>query len=205
MSVAEHGDNPLLDETSDGWERLVQKLGPAAMLLCIEQRMGPRLREVIAAEDIWQETLLHVWRDRASCAWRGYPALRRYVLAVAENRIRNAADRVGAERRSGAQEVALPDATASQGIGGGDVPPAATSTTPSQAAALREEVAAMRAALAALPDDLREVLRLRLFEELTVPEVAARLVLGESAVKHRFRSAAALYEANLRARLSGSG
>jgi RNA polymerase sigma-70 factor (ECF subfamily) len=198
-------DNPLLDGSPEGWTRLVQKLGPAAMLLCIERRMGSRLREVMSAEDIWQDTLLHVWRDRGACVWHGFPALRRWVLSVAENRIRNAADRHAAHKRGGATQspqvgAAPPPDEATHGPRPSAMD-AVTWTTPSQVAVAGERLAAMRAAVDALPSDLREVLHLRLFEELTVPEVAARLGLGESAVKHRFRRAAALYEAHLRARL----
>ena len=195
--------NPLLDPTPEGWGRLVDNLGPATMLVCIENRMGTELRQRLTAEDIWQETLLHVWRDRATVPWQGYPAFRRFVLAVAENRIRNAADHEGASKRRGnARDMPLADANASE-WSRSDGPPAVASTTPSRIAALREEAESMRQALASLPEDLREVLRLRLFEEMPVQEVAARLGLGESAVKHRFRRAAGLYQARLRARLGG--
>lgn len=196
-------DNPLHDDSPEGWARLVERLGPAAMLLCIERRMSARLREVMSPEDIWQDTLLHVWRDRGSCEWRGFPALRRWVLSVAENRLRNAADQQAARKRDRAGDVPLADAAPSQERGAAELAQASW-TTPSQVAETGERLAAMRQALAALPDELREVLHLRLFEELTVPEVAARLALGESAVKHRFRRAAALYEGHLRARLGES-
>ncbi len=165
------------------------------MLVCIEARMGVRLREHLTAEDIWQETLLHLWRDRANVEWRGYPALRQWLLTVAENQIRNATDRVDTVRRGGGQALLrLGDAGDSRD----ETLPPATSTTPSGLAVLREQAAAMREALTRLPDELREVVRLRLFEELPVADVAARLGLGESAVKHRFRRGATLYEAHLR-------
>lgn len=189
-------DNPLLDASAAAWDRLLDRLGPASMLVCIEARMGARLRQHLTAEDIWQETLLHMWRDRAKVEWRGYPALRQWVLGVAENRIRNATDRLDTARRGGGRaSLPLRDA---EGSHGDDQPPPATSTTPSGLAVLREQAAAMREALTRLPEELREVVRLRLFEELPVADVAARLGLGESAVKHRFRRGAALYEAHLR-------
>ncbi len=194
-SGRDDGANPLLDPSPVAWERLLERFGPASMLVCIEARMSPRLREHTTAEDIWQETLLYVWRDRTAVEWRGYPALRRWVLTVAENRIRNAIDHLEAARRGGGK-VPLPLGDDDPRTGA--PPPPATSTTPSGMAVLREQAAAMQAALARLPDDVREVVRLRLFEEMPVAEVAQALGLGESAVKHRFRRGAELYEGHLR-------
>jgi RNA polymerase sigma factor (sigma-70 family) len=62
----------------------------------------------------------------------------------------------------------------------------------------------MDSALDALPDDLREVVRLRLFEELTLEEIAARLNLGVSGVRHRFRRGGTLYQQALVEALGGS-
>jgi DNA-directed RNA polymerase specialized sigma24 family protein len=59
----------------------------------------------------------------------------------------------------------------------------------------------MRAALAGLPDDVREVVHLRLFEQLAVEAIAQRLGLGVSAVRHRFRKGAELYQQRLTAEL----
>ena len=59
----------------------------------------------------------------------------------------------------------------------------------------------MRGALANLPDDVRDVVRLRLFEQLPVDEIAQRLNLGPAAVRHRFRKGAELYQQRLVAEL----
>ncbi|MBK8977383.1 MAG: hypothetical protein IPM29_15840 [Planctomycetes bacterium] len=63
-------------------------------------------------------------------------------------------------------------------------------TTRSRVASAREQAAAMQLALGR---DVRDFLRLRLFEERTVAEVAAELGLGESAVRHRLRRGAMEY------------
>ena len=181
--------NPLLDDAPSVWEQLVESLSPAAMLVSIQHRMGQTLLTHVSAEDIWQETLLHVWRDRSRCEWRGIAAFKRWVLSVAENRIRNEADRRSSIKRGGGVtplsiQAEEPHAT----------PPPTSSTTPSRVASYREEADLMRAALLGLPDDLREVVRLRHFEEFSVEETAAALDLGISAVKHRFRKGAGLYQ-----------
>lgn len=186
------GDDPLSDDSPETWERLVQAIGPASVLVFLEGRMGPRLRAAVGPEDLWQETLLHVWRDRGRCEWRGISPFRRWVLTVAENRIRNAADRIDAVKRAGDAPVG-----SDGGEEEGSAPPPVSSTTPSQIASHLEEAALMRTALGGLAEDVRDVVRLRLFEERSVDEVAAELDLGVSAVKHRFRKGAGEYQARL--------
>jgi len=49
---------------------------------------------------------------------------------------------------------------------------------------------------------VRDVVRLRLLEQLPVEEIAQRLQLGASAVRHRFRRGAELYQKYLMAELA---
>lgn len=186
--------NPLLDDTPEAWDRLIASLGPASMMACIQNRLGKATARTMTAEDVWQDTLLHVWRDRRQVEWRGFPALRRWVLQVAENRIRNASDRVLTQKRGGGREQ----------VGHHDLPPPVASTTPSRIASHAEEARAMYEVLTQLPEDVSEVVRLRLLEEVPVREVADLLGLGESAVKHRLRRGAAMFHAGVRARLADS-
>ena len=84
--------NPLLPDDSRGWEQLIESLGPASLLVAIEARMSSELRARLSAEDLLQDTLLHLWRDRERIEWRGARAFRTLVLSMADNRIRDAAD-----------------------------------------------------------------------------------------------------------------
>ena len=77
----------------------------------------------------------------------------------------------------------------------------AGSTTPSKLAAYREQAEVMRSALESLPEEFRDVVRLRLFEHCALEEIAERLGLGASAVRHRFRKGSELYLSRLRAAL----
>ncbi len=77
--------NPLLSEDSRDWERLIESLGPASLLMAIEGRMSAELRARLSAEDLLQDTLLHLWRDRARIEWRGARAVRTLVLSMADN------------------------------------------------------------------------------------------------------------------------
>ena len=204
------GGDPLRSDDSADWGRLIEAVGPAAMLVRIHARMGAALRRRTSAEDLWQETLLHAWRDRERCQWRGVNEFRRWLVQVAENRIRDAADREGAQKRGGGGEVVL-SSLRRPGPAGSEssLPPdPLVSTTPSRIARHAEEARCMRAALESLPEELREVVRLRLFEERGLEGIASALGLGPAAVKHRLRKGAALYRQRLaseyESRLGGS-
>ncbi len=165
------------------------------MLVVIASRLGSELARHHAADDVWQEALLHAWRDRESCEWRGVTDFRRWLLSVIDNRIRDLAEHEGAMKRGGGRTAVAfsvmqggrEDTQSWQWAG------PAQSTTPSLAAMAAERAAAMQEALDGLPDELREVVHLRLFEGLQLQEVADRVGIGLSAVAHRFRKGAAEY------------
>ncbi len=191
--------SPLLTENPREWDDLVESIHPPSILIVIETRMSAGLKRRISAEDIWQETLLHIWRDREKCRWQGLRRFRAWVLKIAENRIRDAAAHVGAAKRGGGT-TDLPlgaSATGTQGTTARPLAGPAGSTTPSRVAVYREQAEAMKAALAALPEDVREVVRLRLWEQMGIAAIGERLGLGESAVRHRFRKGAELYRQRL--------
>ena len=193
--------SPLESQSPAAWDALIESVNPAALLVVIQSRMSSTLLRLHTPEDVFQEALLHAWRDRQSVEWRGPRAFRAWLLSIAENRIRDLADRESARKRGGGQTAPLAGIVvdgASTGTASGSLA-GATSTTPSRVAMRRERAAAMSAALAALPEDVREVVRLRLFEQLTMEAIAARVGIGLSAARHRFRRGAEEYQALLRA------
>lgn len=201
--VADSGARP--SDSPEAWDRLIRQVGPATLLVVIESRMGEGLRRRLAPEDILQEALLHAWRGRDRYEWRGLDRFRTWLLAIIDNRIKDAAGYESALKRGGGESpvplsaVGSPAADSSQGSG--SLLPFA-STTPSRMALYRERAAAMRAALQTLPDDVREVVRLRVFEQLSLEEIAERLGLSADAALRRFRKGAALYHGRLRSALT---
>lgn len=190
--------NPLIDDSPHGWQHLLDAVGLPSLLVVIESRLGPGLAATLNPEDILQEALLHAWRDRRSFDWRGVKSFRAWLLCIIDNRIRDAADRQAAQKRGGGRLPLPLSGGSSSGsrdsAGDAGVPPPQVSTTPSQMLSMREQAAQMRAALDALPSDLRQVVRFRLFDQLSIPEIAGRLEIGESAVRHRLRRGAEEYQ-----------
>lgn len=190
MAVSGNLTSPAFD--SHKWERALASVNPAMLLLSIERRIGPALAAKVAAEDVLQETLLAAWESRATFEGENPRAFRGWLMQIAEHRICALADHHAAQKRGGG--VAPLPFTESRAAGA-----APHSATPSRVAWYREKASALRAALESLPDELREIVRLRMVEQMTAEEVAAQLGVGESMVRHRFRRGAEL----LRMRIAG--
>ena len=162
--------------------------------------MSAALRRRHTPEDIWQEALLHAWRDRARCEWRGLKSFRSWLMSIIDNRIRDAAAHEGAAKRGGGSTpvpFSAIEQSGSQGDRESNFPGPVASTTPSRIAVFREQADAMREALRSLPAEMREVVRLRLFEQLAMTAIAERLEIGLSAARHRFRKGAQIYQRQL--------
>lgn len=181
--------NPLLSDDPFVWDRLIDAMNPPAILVAIELRMSVQVRAYCTPDDIWQETLLRVWRNRRKFRWQGLAAFRGWILAIATNCVRTAATRMRTQKRGGGRvPISTPTTTEDHSFLG-----LLKSTTPSQVAIRCEQAARMRDALERLPASLRDVLRLRLFEQMTTERVARTLGITTSAVRHRFRKGAELY------------
>lgn len=193
---------PALDDPQV-WSQLVDAVQPASILVAIAWRMGD-LRARMTPEDVWQETLLRAWQARKNFAWQGTPSFRRWLVVIAERCIKDQREHAHAQKRGAVRTVRLAGPGSSDGDVAGMVhfEPWA-STTPSRIATERERASAMEQALATLSEEFHEVVRLRLFEDLQVQDIAEQLHLGESAVRHRFRKGAEIFHRRLQALLGG--
>ena len=142
------------------------------------------------------------WRDREQHHWRGLRSYRAWLLGIAKNRIRNAAERMDAKKRGGDHEVETFSSLLASRDGSVSALLPACSTTPSRMAGRAERAAVMEAALRSLPPELEEIVRLRFFEQLSTSRCAERLGIPLStAKKHVFRGAT-LYRLELKENLS---
>ncbi len=70
-SALSYDFNPLQSPSPEVWNDLLIAVGPASLLLAIETRMSHALRSRHSVEDVFQEAMLHAWRDRGTCRWSG--------------------------------------------------------------------------------------------------------------------------------------
>lgn len=172
-------------------EALLQIAPIAWLAVAIESRLSPSLALRVTPQDLAQEVLVAFWESCDRFQWQGPRALRSYLLTLADRMIASAADHHFAQKRGG-RAPAAPLQSSMPG----------NATTPSLAARRDERAAIMRGALAALPDEYRECVRLRFFDEAPIKSIAAVLSLPESTVRRRLRVGSELYFARLRAELA---
>lgn len=147
------------------------------LLLAVRMRLGPGLRRFLTSEDIFQSVALEAFRALDQFEYRGEGSLERYLRTLVVNKIRDRADTFGAEKRSGAVPLDE-ELSASLACAG-----------PSYHDA--ERYGRLERALNALPAEQRELILLRKLENLSSQEVAARLGLGDEAVRKAFSRAMA--------------
>src|SRR3989337_2781836 len=135
-----------------------------------------RMRDPHLAEDISQEIFVRLWRKPGS-----YGAARGrflpWLISVPRNR---AVDEVRSRGRRQRYETASPEEQERE-------LPAGNANDPALNAQLAEEARAVRAALAGLPGEQRQVIELAYFGGLTQQEISQRLGQPLGAVKTRIR------------------
>lgn len=160
-----------------------QELGPLLDLyrsylgLLARFEVGPRLQRKIDPSDLVQETLLDAHRqfsrfegttEAQFLAW-----LRRILAGRAANTVRHY---LGTQSRNVQQELEVQlNESFERASGHLSQIAIATSESPSQHAQRREQAVLIADALHQLPDDYRDVIVLRHWDELTFPDIAQRL------------------------------
>ena len=158
--------------------------GDAAALKFLYERCSGRafgialrvLRSRAEAEEVLQETFLHVWRHaRDYHPWRGDPEA--WIVTIARSR---AIDRTRRMRTA----VAAQDE-------GAQVPTSAVAPGPAplEVAVQRQERERVQSALNVLPEEQRQVVELAYFEGLTQQQIAERTGDPLGTVKTRVRLA----------------
>jgi RNA polymerase sigma-70 factor, ECF subfamily len=153
------------------------------LMAFIERQLGLALRRKVEPEDVFQETSAEAVRalptvelgDRDPFSW---------LCQIAERRIIDLHRRFfDAQKRDAGREVPLGSGGAETGQAGLINMLVASMTTPSKAFSRNVREARLQEALAQLPDEQREALRLRYVESLPSKEIAARLGKSDAAVR----------------------
>jgi RNA polymerase sigma-70 factor (ECF subfamily) len=175
-------------------ERLFAHYQPYLRVLAHGQ-VGQHLQGKCDSSDIIQLTFLEAYRDFASFHGSQEAELLGWLRRVLANNLYNEARRFATQGRDTDREFSLDQIRAglehSSAMLGQQV--AAGGSSPVQDALQREQSVRVAAALADLPDDYQTVLILRIFEDLSAEQVAARMNRSAGAVRMlQMRALAAL-------------
>lgn len=135
----------------------------------VRARMSPALLGTVSPEDVLQETLLESARKLGDFEDRGPASFYRWLVEIARFKVLEA-DRARKTRKRSLEEPM-------------EAEPAGRETSPSGRAAKRERADLLRDALAALPGEQGEAVRLRYLEGLSIAETSDRLSKSPAAVK----------------------
>ena len=162
LEVAESGDR-------DAFRRLFTHFAPRVKSYLLRNGSSPS-----QAEDIAQETLALLWR-KAGLFDPNKASASTWLFRIARNQM---IDRIRRRQR--------PELDPNDPLLAPDEEPA-----PDKQASKHEDIAAVRSALAQLPEKQREVIMMSFFEEYPHPAIAEKLQLPIGTVKSRIRLALA--------------
>jgi len=158
----------------------------------IRRSLPKSLRRRVTTQDVLQETCLAAYRGRAHFKTDAIEDFRRWLLAIADNKIRDLVrHHLQAQRRSRGREVTKSRRSGLNGVHAG-------TTMPDDAIARSERRARLRSAIENLPEDYQEVLRLTRKEHLSLREAAQRMGRSREATKKLYTRAIAKLRDSMR-------
>lgn len=153
------------------------------LLAFIEKRMSGGLRRKVEPDDILQELTVSALNGLEGADFTSLQPFS-WLCQQAERRIIDAHRRhFGAQKRAADREIGIDRPIGGEDGGGIADLLAASMTSPSSAFSRKQKEYHMLEALAALPDDAREALRLRYLEGLPSKEIAERLGKTDGATR----------------------
>ncbi|WP_397569491.1 sigma-70 family RNA polymerase sigma factor [Schlesneria sp. T3-172] len=153
------------------------------LLAYIQNNLGPALRKKLEPDDILQEVVLTALGSFEAFTVPGRDPFK-LLCQIAEQRIIDAhRHHVAAQKRSVDREVSIDVAPAGDQARGFLQLLAASMTTPSQAFSRDQKEFLLQEAVSSLPEEQRELLRLRYVEGLPTRDVASRMGKSDGAVR----------------------
>ena len=160
------------------------------VLSAVRIRLGAKLRRKIESWDIVQEVLMGAFGKIKSGDFRTEGALMKYLNVLVENRLRDEADRQGAQRRDPGRETPLGARSSGDGNPLIDIV-ARSAPGPSSVLVLAEDLERMERAMDRLSPDHRELLVAVKLEGRTYVELAHEGKYGktEDAIRMKVKRA----------------
>ena len=152
------------------------------LLALIRLRLGPSLRRHVESADVLQTTLLRAFENLETFRGRGETSMMAWLVRIAENEIRDQHQYLHRERR---------DIDQTRRLSGCSQSLVASVRSASSRVLLSAQETKIEEAMESLPERQREVVLLRVFYELTYPEIAAELGTSPDACRMLYARALA--------------
>jgi len=146
-------------------------------------KLPSRLQATQAVEDILQLTFFQAFRDIARFEPRGGAGFGDWLARIADNRLLDAIKQHDRVKRGGERQKLEDAAAAESSVMSLLDWIAANDTSPASVVARGEAIAALHVALASLPHDQHEAIRLRLLEGKSLDEAARAMGRSSDAVR----------------------
>ena len=155
------------------WERYYEKLIPAVRI-----RLGQKLRGKMETMDVVQSVFCEAVRSADQREFESEGHFRAWLNQLVENRIRKEARYFGRQKRDMQKEEVFLNTKREERR-----PDRTLSPRPVSIVEHFDELARMEQALEHVPSDVREILVMRYFEELTYAEIGERIEKSEEATR----------------------
>ena len=157
-----------------------------ALATWVAVRLGPALRARVTEDDVLQETFLQAYRSLDTFANTGPGSFRRWLMTVAEHRIKDL-HRFHAAKKRDVQRERVTPANAEESVLWDRLSVAGPS--PVSVADLQDNRRLIASRIEALPAELRDVLVARALEERPFKDIAERLDRPITTVQAQFARA----------------
>ena len=174
LALAKDGDRSALNRLCGTYAERVRRI--------VRLRMGAELRSQLESMDVVQDALCAAAKDAHSFTYRREGDFLRWLAELVENRLRDHADRIHAQKRDVRRQVSLDAVTARSG--NSRERPAGlpvVTTTPSVILAQTEELDRLERAMDQLKDEYRQVILLAKIEGLSYQEIGQRIAKSPDA------------------------
>jgi len=149
----------------------------------IKTRMPPSIKNVVDPDDIVQETFSAAYRDIDKFTPRGPNSFLAWLRTIAEHRIQDAAKGLNRKKRGGdRQRIEGVRQYATDSVMNLFDLLVTDESTPLRRASRRESLRCMQVALAELPDQYQEVVRLQYMEDMSHQDIAEAMGRTPAAV-----------------------
>jgi RNA polymerase sigma factor (sigma-70 family) len=146
----------------------------------VQHKLPDRAARHFSADDILQQVFSQVFRDICRFEPRREASLLAWLKTIADHRLIDALRKID---KGGMHQVTASHATSAESLRDLIDVVCHESATPSRKAASNEAIAAMQVAIAALPSDQQEVIRLHWLEQKSASDIARETGRTEAAVR----------------------